>query len=146
MNQVNSHHINHIPLSRWQPLFDLESEIEQTTSFATMNPIETIGGAIVMDDFFSEVPLARKFSQIVYDLGIVLNYDWQAWEEGRRILESKSPDLNNLDLLTLCKITTSIIRADRFCEGTLVFHLESGLILQIIKAIRIRVTEMQLQK
>ena len=143
---MSQNKFNQIPLSQWQPLFDLESEIEQTTSFATMNPIETSGGAIVMDDFFSEVPLAGKFRQIAYELGIVLNFDWQAWEEGKQILESKSPDLSNLDLLTLCKITTSIIRADRFCEGTLVFHLESGLILQIIRAMRIRVTEMQLQK
>lgn len=39
----------------------------------------------------------------------------------------------NLDLLTLRKLLTAIIRNDRFCEGALLSALESGTIQKIIR-------------
>ena len=58
------------------------------------------------------------------------------WPEGKAMLQNKSQDFDNLDLATLCKLITTIIRADRFNDGYLISRFENGTILKIIKAIK----------
>ncbi len=44
-------------------------------------------------------------------------------------------DYYSLDPLTLCKLLTLIVLADRFTDGNLVYELENGNDLNILKAL-----------
>ena len=68
----------------------------------------------------------------------VISFDWGKWDKGRK-LEKKDP--SGLGLLTLLKLMTARVRADRFYEGALHSAMENGVMLGILKAIRLRVAE-----
>ena len=88
-----------------------------------------------------EAPIVSRFLEIVYSLPIMINFDWGAWEEGRKIASDENFDFDTLDISTKCKLITAIVRNDRFCEGALVSAFESGLILRILKSIEKQITE-----
>ncbi|MBK8055438.1 MAG: hypothetical protein IPK35_19750 [Saprospiraceae bacterium] len=66
-------------------------------------------------------------------------FDWAAWEDGKNILLNPDFEYNTLDLISLCKLLTVIIRADRFNEGYLVSCFEKGIVLKIITALESKV-------
>ena len=73
--------------------------------------------------------ITQSFVKTAYELKLVLNFDWGEWPEGKAMLQNKSQDFDNLDLATLCKLITTIIRADRFNDGYLISRFENGTIL-----------------
>lgn len=72
----------------------------------------------------------------MYDLNLVLKFDWGAWEEGKEILNSGEQNFFALEPVTLCKLLTALIRTDRFMDGTLVSNFVNGTIIKIIKALQ----------
>ncbi len=81
---------------------------------------------------YAEHPIVDEFRQEAYRLGIVVNFDWTAWNEGKVLLADRSSDFTRLDLGTLCKLVTVIIRQDRFCEGSLASQFEDGTVGRIL--------------
>jgi len=61
-------------------------------------------------------------------------FDWVKWNEGKEILEKKA--YKDQDIITLCKLLTTIARADRFCEGFLFSAFKDGGILAILTEIK----------
>ena len=55
----------------------------------------------------------------------------------KNILKQEHYDFNLLDTLTLCKLLTTIVRADRFTDGLLISFFEKSTILNILKAINL---------
>ncbi|RKZ14292.1 hypothetical protein DRQ53_11845, partial [bacterium] len=86
-------------------------------------------------------PVVSRFFEIVYGMPLIISFDWGAWDEGRTIASDKDFDLDALDLPTLCKLITAIVRNDRFCEGALVAAFESGLILRILGSIQKQIAD-----
>ena len=48
-------------------------------------------------------------------------------------------NFNTIEIPTICKIITAIVRNNRFCDGALVSQFESGLILKLLKAIQYQI-------
>jgi len=119
----------------WQPLFDLIPEIENTTQFGKMGGGKEKNGVFHMP-FWIESPVVSEFRELAHKLLIIKNFDWQSWEEGRKILTNPSFDFNTVDLETKRRLITLLVRSDRFNEGTLISAFESGVILRILKAMR----------
>jgi hypothetical protein len=69
---------------------------------------------------------AMDFLKLVYELGIILDFDWPSWDEGRELIIKK--DFTDLDIETHCKLITAIVRSDRY----LVENFENGNILSIL--------------
>lgn len=128
--------INGFSSSDWKPLLDLIPKIEQTSTFGEMNGAEQNAEGIIVIPSLTESPVVSRFHQIVYDMPIVIDFDWGSWGEGRKMVRDENFDFNSIDIPTKCKIITAIIRNDRFCEGALVSAFESGIILKILKSIR----------
>jgi len=84
---------------------------------------------------YTEHPIVDEFRQEAYRLGIVVSFDWPAWKEGKVLLADRSSDFTRLDLETLCKLVTVIIRQDRFCEGSLASQFEDGTVGRILAGI-----------
>lgn len=120
----------------WQPLFQLIPEIEETIKFG-----EEAGGGKDMNGVFQmpyymQSSIVTQFLKIVYELPIIISFDWSSWDEGRKIARDKNFDFDTIDKSTKCKLITAIVRNDRYCEGALVSSFESGLILKILKSIK----------
>ena len=54
----------------------------------------------------------------------------------KNILKQEHYDFNPLDTLTLCKLLTTIVRADRFTDGLLISFFEKSTILNILTALK----------
>lgn len=119
----------------WQPLIELIPKIENTSKFGEWAGGEKDEKGIVQFPFCIPTKIVSQFLEIVYNMPIIINFDWGSWEEGWEMLNNKDYNFDTLDLPTKCKMITAIVRSDRFCEGALVSAFESGLILKILKSI-----------
>lgn len=129
--------INSYTFKDWQPLFDLIPKIEAAEKFEGdyQKPPKNEEGSFNMPHVFGS-EIVSSFLDVVYDIPIMINFDWGEWEEGKAILQNDDFDYYSIDLPTKCKLITTIVRADRFSEGYLVRCFESGLMLKILKSIK----------
>ena len=127
--------INSLTYRDWQQLLTLIPEIEKTSNFCEWYGGDKDEEGIIHLPCSVSAPIVSQFLEIVYAIPIIINFDWGAWEEGRKIASNEDFDFDTIDLVMKCKLITAIVRNDRFCEGTLVFAFESGLILKILKSI-----------
>jgi len=127
--------INSFTEQKWSPLLNLIPAIERSLNFG--KPFESIKIAEGLHTFpsWTHSAIVSDFLDIVYEMPIIINFDWVSWDEGSKIANDKDFNLDNIDIPTKCKIITAIVRNDRFCEGALVIAFESGLILKILKSI-----------
>jgi hypothetical protein len=116
-----------------QPLFDLIPEIENTTQFGKMGGGKDENGVFLMP-FWIENPVVSEFRALAHELLVIKDFDWQSWDEGREMLNNPYFDFNTVDLETKRRLITLLVRSDRFNEGTLISAFESGVILNILKA------------
>jgi hypothetical protein len=80
--------------------------------------------------YHSEV---TDFIQTLYEQGFVIYLDWTSWREHAERYQSDSASLAEADLLTLRKLLTVHVRADRFVEGHLAGVFASGHIAAILR-------------
>ena len=130
MSELNDDNINKISKDDWNELFKLIPQIENTSIF---------GKNISKENTFlwvSESQIVSKFRDVLFDKNIEIVFDWGNWKEGQDILENENSDYSKLDLITLVKLITTIVRNDRFSTGYLVSKFEDGTILKIIKRVK----------
>ena len=72
------------------------------------------------------------FIQTLYQQRFVIYLDWTSWQGEAERYQSDSASLAEADLLTLRKLLTVHVRADRFVEGHLASVFASGHILAIL--------------
>jgi hypothetical protein len=120
----------------WQPLFELLTDIEKTSKFGEVAGRGKDKNGVIQMPNYIESSIVTQFVKIVYELPIIISFDWSSWDGGRKIAQDENFDFDTIDISTKCKLLTAIIRNDRFCEGTLVSAFDSGLILKILLSIR----------
>jgi G:T/U-mismatch repair DNA glycosylase len=128
--------IEAIPSSDWTRLFELITEIENSKIFGTLSAGEEVANKVFQLPYWDWSDITRRFIQVAYEIKIVLDFDWGNWSEGISMIENGKREFDKLDTLTLCKLMTMILRADRFNDGFLVSNLENGTILKILKALK----------
>lgn len=128
--------INGLSKIDWKPLLNLIPEIEKTSVFGEMRGGEIIEKGVISLPYLVESSIVSLFHEIIYKIPIVIDYNWVSWDEGRKIVNDENFNFDSVDIPTLCKIITAIVRNDRFCDGALVSAFESGLILKILKSIK----------
>ena len=124
-----SAHLAEISQDQWKKLFALIPEIENTTYFGEI----TYKDGTLYPATWAEI--VNRFHEYVYEIGLVVDFDWPHWNEGKRILSEEVPDLSNHSAITLCKLLTAIVRSERFVEGNLIAYFEDGTILKILRGL-----------
>ena len=122
--------------SNWAKLFRLIAEIERTTSFGEMEGGDKNRDGSMTMPYVNPTKVVDDFLKISYEIGIIPVFDWTSWSEGRELINDRKTDYSKLNTVTLCKLLTVIIRADRFNEGFLVSCFENGIILKILKGLK----------
>ena len=131
-----SNHLMSLSNEDWNKLFILIPEIETTKKFGQIEGGDEIIEGVIQLPYWDWEKITQKFVETMYDLNLVINFDWMDWNDGRGMLQNNSHDYNSLDTLTLFKLLTTIIRADRFNDGYLIINFKNGNIIKIIKAIK----------
>jgi hypothetical protein len=120
----------------WQPLLNLIPEIEEALSFGEKGGGKRDEDGVMQLPFVIPAYVVTQFVDIVYEMPLMVSFDWPSWDEGREMLHDPGFDFDSIDIPTKCKLITAIIRNDRFADGALVRAFESGLILEILKSIQ----------
>jgi hypothetical protein len=73
----------------------------------------------VKEKSIMENRLFYEFHQMLYDLEIIFNFNWMAWQKGWKEIHDTKTDFSNCSLLKISMYLTAIFRADRFCDGVI---------------------------
>lgn len=130
-----SEHLKTITPEDWEKLFSLLPQIENSKKFGEERDGTIHDGALTFP-FWVPYAIVDKTFNIISKLDICPIFDWTSWEEGETILTTKDFDYSKIDTITLCKLLTTIIRADRFNDGFLICCFEDGIMTQIIKGLK----------
>jgi len=134
-------HISSIAAKDWELLFELLPQINQTKRFGKLVGSCSLPNGSVSLPYWSEEEVVSKFFNATYFLGIVMVFDWSAWKEGMEILNDPDTDYSKLDMATLCMLITTIVRADKFCEGYMINCFETGIISKIVESMQCQVLQ-----
>lgn len=134
-------HIASINYKDWCLLFDMLPEIKSAKKFSTLMGSKRMANGSISLPYWAESEVVSKFFNTAYFLGIVVVFDWSAWQEGIEILNNHESDYNKYELPVLCKLLTTIIRSDKFCEGYMISCFETGVVTGIIEAMQNKVLQ-----
>lgn len=127
--------IDSIKDSQWQELFDFIPLIEQTSVFG-----EWIEGGIKENGDYiiphcKYAPIVSDFERNIYTLELIIYFDWENWLKGVALLEDEKTDYTRLDVLTLLKLITLILKSEGLQEGYLRECFKYDLVLKILKGL-----------
>ncbi|HLP51252.1 MAG TPA: DUF6508 domain-containing protein [Chitinophagales bacterium] len=134
--------IDALSMDEWQKLFALLPAMKSPEggSYGSVEVKEYSDGSRSFP-YTNHAKIVNQFIDRVYEMDIVMPFDWGHWEEGRRILKTENFDFSSLDMLTLCKLITAIVRADRFNDGFLLGCFKDGTFISIVEAMQVQKTK-----
>jgi len=86
--------------------------------------------------YFAFSTEVEGFTHALYQQSIIFPFDWRNWSEEAKRYQSDRDALEASDLLTLRKLLTAHVRADRFVEGHLAGLFQSGHIAAILRRLK----------
>ena len=122
-------HIDTLTRNDWNRLFQLLPEIESE---------DDANKSMEEDSLYR---IQSKLLDMIFDLEINPHFGWSNWDEGIAILKAENSDYSALDTITLCKLITTITRADRFNEGYMRWCIRNGVFTKLIKALQNKVLD-----
>jgi len=87
--------------------------------------------------YYADSREVRDFVAALYKHRFVVSFDWPSWQDEAKRLMNEPGALAEADLLTLRKLLTTHVRADRFNEGHLGSVLESGHVAAILRRLQV---------
>jgi hypothetical protein len=97
---------------------------------------EKLGISWDASGYFAYSPEVDGFIRTLNEQNVLVPFDWTSWQGEAQRYRSDPEALAEADLLTLRRLLTTHIRADRFVEGHLASMLESGHITAILRRLR----------
>ncbi|MBK9248771.1 MAG: hypothetical protein IPM69_11805 [Ignavibacteria bacterium] len=120
----------------WQPLFALLDDIDREINFGNLHGMKEGTGGQLYAPYWESSEVVSRFIKLVYEMHIVFSFNWMEWEQGNEILRNNAQNYDSLDSLTLCKLITTIVRADRFNDGYLIRCFEEGIVQKILVSLK----------
>jgi len=86
----------------------------------------------IFDPYIYSAAVSR-FTQALYANNFCQSFDWFAWHDQARAYMEDPARLGAADIATIVKLFTTILRADRFCSGSVAGFLNDGFVLALLK-------------
>lgn len=86
--------------------------------------------------YYEWSPEVEEFHKALYEVGVILVFDWSAWQKEAERLFNDPEALAQADEVTLRKLLTLHSRKERFVEGHFTEMLKSGHITAILRRAR----------
>ena len=99
---------------------------------------EWAGGQEISKDVFiaphySMSNHSSRIMKILYELNLVISFDWMNWDNGKELISAKDFNLlGNQSKYVLIGLLTALARNDRFSEGAWGKNIENGTIPKIL--------------
>jgi ADP-ribosylglycohydrolase len=129
-------HLATLRYGDWAKLFDLLPVIERTDKFGEVKGGEKLENGFMTFPYWNSSEIVDKTFDVIDELNLNPIFDWTSWKEGKSILNDNYFNYSELDSITLCKLFTTIIRADRFNDGFMISCFENGIFSKIIKGLQ----------
>lgn len=127
-------HIDKLEITDWNRLFDFLTKIELSESFGEWKTLEKDSDGFTQFPYVINSRLVDEFCELMYELELVVVFDWAKWEYGKKIIESGNYE--NQDTVTLLMVLTTFIRPDRFTEGYLDDKFNDGTVEKVLKELK----------
>src|SRR5277367_3982348 len=99
-----STHLASLTPAQWNSLFSLLPQIKASKKFGRLVGAQKMNDGSFTFPYWSEDEIVSRFFNTSYMLGIVVVFDWSAWQDGIDILNNPNTDYTEYDLPTLCKL------------------------------------------
>ncbi|TDF95485.1 DUF6508 domain-containing protein [Paenibacillus piri] len=80
---------------------------------------------------------ANHFINLLYCSNIIVSFDWSNWSKEANAYFNSPSLIVDADLITIRRLFTTIIRADRFVSGYYAGKLDAGIVLILLKRLKI---------
>jgi Family of unknown function (DUF6508) len=128
-------HLASIEPEAWARFYDLTRSIYNEGNFGEIIDAPKRTEAYLEFPQWRYTDKIAEFVKMTYELNIVVPFDWREWKEGQEMINNTEQDYAQHDAVTLCKLITMIVRAERFYEGYLNTCLQNGSVLKIVTAL-----------
>jgi hypothetical protein len=128
-------HLKQLDPTNWTRLYELVRAIYIENEFGKIQNDQKRTGAYLEFPHWVYTSKIADFNRMVYTMDIVISFDWLEWKEGHAMLKDPNHEYAQYDVITLCKLITLIVRAERFYEGYLNNCFENGSMLKIVTAL-----------
>ena len=128
------HHIKNVNINDWKKLFDFIPLIRERKSFGEMEGLNKNPDRTRQFPYVIPEKVVDDFVDLMYELDLMVDFDRERREEERAVIATGN--FHDQDAVTLIKILTTLIRNDRFNEGTLVEAFENGTIVKILTRLK----------
>lgn len=124
---------------QWNPLLDLIPQIESHRRFT-----QDVNDLVDTEEFGTfcycvPVELINRFQNAVYWMPILIDFEWDRWEDALELIHEDyfDFDFDTLDIPTKCIIITAIIDLDKSTDYEVIKgKLQNGFILMLLKSIK----------
>lgn len=83
--------------------------------------------------------VANRIITKLYELGLIVPFDWAEWDEGRALLSDGDPSkLEGKPAHILIGLLTALVRNDRFCEGAWGSAIKKGTVAKLLDELKKR--------
>ena len=91
---------------------------------------------ITVFDPYIYSPTVDRLIHALYENNFVQPFDWGSWQNQARTYMENPARVGEVDLETIVKLFTTIVRSDRFCSGTIAGFLNNGFILALLNRLK----------
>lgn len=130
------------PVDRWAALCAQVDQVEREAEHVIRGGEQQVDTTVVagVEQPVFQMPYAiyseaaERMIQGLYEVGVIVQFNWPDWH-GRRDVPRRHR-LERAPVAEAVRMTTAIIRADRFSEGTIGAMLNDGTLLTALRRIR----------
>jgi len=132
-------HLQSIEADRWQQLFKLVPQMIATQEHVRWTEGMKISEGVFVAPNPINDDVVMAFFDAVFDLELTPVFEYSEWMPEFNQLLNSAEDLNDLDLLTICKCFTVIDRGEHFCDGYAANCIKRGFVPKLISILESKV-------
>lgn len=139
-------HVKNISSQKWKSLFDLLPDIYATEKFGELIEPTRLENGTFTFPYWKSAPIVTKTFDTIEELNLAPTFDYIDWDEGSKILNDRSLNYSTMDIITLCKLLTIVIRINRFSESAFMHTFGEGTMQKILEGLQIQVIRMRIDR
>lgn len=97
---------------------------------------ERVEDGVITMPYFALSDEASRFHSMLYDRGFIRPFNWGEWKDEAERYVNDPTAVQQADLETVCKLFTTHVRQDRFCEGHLAAMYDCGHLVAVLHRLR----------
>jgi hypothetical protein len=121
------------PSEDWRRLFALMEQLATADEQVRWQEPQQDGDVVVLGyPTYSSAVL--EICSLLYEMHMVVAFDWMSWDGLRRFAGGRG--LDDVSAAEAVRLTTAIVRGERFCDGTITLALKDGSFIAALHRVR----------